>query len=451
MSKVILFSPIGGTDPVSEENWRDGSMIHICRHYEPDIVFLYLSAEIVKKHQADDRYRYFINRLYENKKAVKIIPIEKTDLVDVSDYKLVYNFLLNDIQQVTNILEEGDTLLVNVSSGTPAIKNNLHILNAVGKFDKPNVKNVTTKLIQVKTPNKAMNTHIHDENIGKNDLDTMWSFNEDEESKVNYENRCYEDVSILIKVLQEETIKNFLRAYNYTAAYDIAKGMKSMSEHYIKYIKGAVDRNKLDYNNAKNAFKDATNLKEIFPVQEGDKIAIFEYIQNVEIKYLRGEFADFIRSISPVIFNLFQLILKKDGVDLKNLSLNFHGKLCWNKAALNEEQGILSILENSYSDFRTDSYIKSDNLQKIIEYICTNKNIIGLSDEIRKIESNVRNKAAHEIIKIDRDYIEKQTGLTPEKISNILKQLFSYACKDLKKEAWESYDRMNDYIIDKIK
>ena len=31
--KKILFSPIGGTDPIS--NFRDGAMLHICRIYKP--------------------------------------------------------------------------------------------------------------------------------------------------------------------------------------------------------------------------------------------------------------------------------------------------------------------------------------------------------------------------------------------------------------------------------
>ena len=42
--KKILFSPIGGTDPIS--NFRDGAMLHICRIYKPDIVYLYLSKEM---------------------------------------------------------------------------------------------------------------------------------------------------------------------------------------------------------------------------------------------------------------------------------------------------------------------------------------------------------------------------------------------------------------------
>ena len=43
MNKVILFSPVGGTDPISETNLQDGSLLHICRFYHPDKVILYMS------------------------------------------------------------------------------------------------------------------------------------------------------------------------------------------------------------------------------------------------------------------------------------------------------------------------------------------------------------------------------------------------------------------------
>ena len=33
MADYVLFSPIGGTDPI--ENYADGPMLHICRVYKP--------------------------------------------------------------------------------------------------------------------------------------------------------------------------------------------------------------------------------------------------------------------------------------------------------------------------------------------------------------------------------------------------------------------------------
>ena len=49
MGRKILFSPVGGTDPMPESNYKDGSMIHISRIYKPDLVILYLSKEMLEK------------------------------------------------------------------------------------------------------------------------------------------------------------------------------------------------------------------------------------------------------------------------------------------------------------------------------------------------------------------------------------------------------------------
>ena len=40
----VLFSPIGNSDPWSND--RDGAMLHIVRHYQPDIVVLFFTESI---------------------------------------------------------------------------------------------------------------------------------------------------------------------------------------------------------------------------------------------------------------------------------------------------------------------------------------------------------------------------------------------------------------------
>ena len=50
----ILFSPIGTTDPV--RNCRDGACLHILRHYHPDKVVLYFTAEMEKRERNTHMY-----------------------------------------------------------------------------------------------------------------------------------------------------------------------------------------------------------------------------------------------------------------------------------------------------------------------------------------------------------------------------------------------------------
>ena len=63
MGKTILFTPVGGTDPISSTNCQDGSMLHICRAYQPDKIIMYMSKEMLEFQEMDDRYRYCIERL----------------------------------------------------------------------------------------------------------------------------------------------------------------------------------------------------------------------------------------------------------------------------------------------------------------------------------------------------------------------------------------------------
>ena len=63
MSRTYLFSPIGNTDPV--KYFYDGSMLHICRYYKPDVVYLYLSKEMMEYHRTDNRYVRSIELLGE--------------------------------------------------------------------------------------------------------------------------------------------------------------------------------------------------------------------------------------------------------------------------------------------------------------------------------------------------------------------------------------------------
>ena len=51
----ILFSPVGNTDPISENNLYDGAMLHICRYYDIDKVYMYMSEQIFEKEKADHR------------------------------------------------------------------------------------------------------------------------------------------------------------------------------------------------------------------------------------------------------------------------------------------------------------------------------------------------------------------------------------------------------------
>ena len=86
MPTRILFSPVGGHDPVA--NFRDGAILHICRVYKPDKVYLYLSSEMLERSRMDDRYRISLEKLREHLGGGlgEIHLIEREDLTQVQRF-----------------------------------------------------------------------------------------------------------------------------------------------------------------------------------------------------------------------------------------------------------------------------------------------------------------------------------------------------------------------------
>lgn len=128
---TILFSPVGSTDPIT--NFHDGSLLHICRKYKPEKVYLYLSKEMLAFHEQDDRYCRCLNWLQEKEGFhCDIEIIARPDLVDVQYFDYFYDEFEQEVKKIYQEYPEA-TILFNVSSGTPAMKSALQFLAATSE------------------------------------------------------------------------------------------------------------------------------------------------------------------------------------------------------------------------------------------------------------------------------------------------------------------------------
>lgn len=148
--RYVLFSPVGGTDPIANE--RDGSMLHICRKYHPECVVLYLSKEMVQRHDRDDRYCDSLRRLAARENfSPEIIVKERTELAEVQ----IYDFFFQEFHPMLLELHRNfpeHRLILNVSSGTPAMKSALYLLAAFLPFP--------VLPVQTATPVRAQNPRL---------------------------------------------------------------------------------------------------------------------------------------------------------------------------------------------------------------------------------------------------------------------------------------------------
>ena len=120
----------------------------------------------------------------------------------------------------------------------------------------------------------------------------------------------------------------------------------------------------------------------------------------------------------------------------------------WSKAKLFNSD-ISKVLENNYSNFNYEN-VYSDHLVKIILYYSDNNSLNKLVEDLRAVEKNIRNLAAHQIISIDDNKIKDLTGFSGKQIMDKIKTMFNYTKMNIKDGYWNSYNDMNSKIINLI-
>lgn len=435
MGKTYLLSPVGNSDPI--KYFHDGSMLHICRHYRPDVVCLYLSKEMIGFHEKDNRFLRSLELLGEKlNHPFEVRLIKREELVNVHRYDVFYYEFREEIFKIQEEMGVEDELLVNMSSGTPAMKSALFMLATLAEYK--------FKAIQVSSPKHESNLE-HEERV-EYDADTNWELNED--NNEGAENRCSEEKSLnLIKMLKIDMIKKHLLAYDYYAARSIAEEIAGdISEEALAYIQIASARYKLG--DAGKLLKEYPF--DIYPVKSGDKRMLFEYALSLQLKVKKEEYADFARAITPLNLDLCQAAMKSYcKIDIRDLTREERGVTKWDEGKVVKRKDIADILSDGRMNYRY-GVVYSYSINKIIQAKCTEQKICQKINEIIEIEGKIRNQSAHEVVSVTDEWIYKKTGKHAKDIMDIIKYLCEILQVANKKSDWDSYDEMNKRIIEKL-
>ena len=436
----ILFSPIGGSDPI--RNNYDGSMLHICRNYLPDKIYLFLSHEMNEHHKKDNRYLYCIEELGKLcNHHFEVEFIVRDDLVDVQKYEIFYEEFRKCIADIEDSMSDDDELLLNIASGTPAMKSALLVLSALAEYP--------FKSVQVSTPLKRSNkTNENEENY---EPEMQWECNMDNE--VKSDSRCEEVTSVnLSTLLKVNILKKHLGAYDYSAAYQVAKEMKGqLSDECILYFEQALERER--FNSYKvNDIAKITGYQPM-PIRNDEDRILVEYILALQLKEKRGAYDDFIRAITPVIVKLFErALIRQCHIDISKYYLENENDTgddyLWDMKKLQGSE-VLEVLDRAYKGGFKGRNIYSVHLKELIIAFSDNKKLNSLANELRYVEEKVRNRAAHTMISITQDLIKKWTGLYTVEILQKMKELTEFVgINGMNKDVWDSYDEMNKKIFD---
>ena len=436
MSKRILFSPVGGTDPISSTNMHDGSLLHICRHYRPDVIYLYMSEEILENEKKDNRYMYCLCRLDALQgRTPEYVRLERPKLTNVQEFDFFYSEFRTIMQSIEQTMEPEDELLLNISSGTPAMKSGLLVLKTIGEFP--------CKAIQVLTPDLKMNNHDH----RSYDVETLWEMNSELEAEGV--NRCREVSCPTLSVIkQENAIKELVHRYDYAGALTIAQMLPaSDTVNYMDLLQMASRRILLDASGVDKILLNDSRYK--LPVRNGSERKYFEYAQVMQIRVLREEYADFIRSLTPMLSVIFQGILKEHtSIRLENYCRQVGGQKKWDAYKLTGTEVETVLLKNGKN--RSPYDINNSHLSNLIEYFCDDPDIVGVAASLRSVEYGVRNLAAHEVVSITDEGVKKMTGYSSKQIMSYVRRGLDYAGFRFKGASWDSYDEMNRVIVEAI-
>ena len=437
MSK-ILFSPVGMTDPIT--HLFDGSMLHICRVYKPDVLILYMSAEVIEFHEKDNRYLYCIEQLSKHMNhTIDVHIIKRPDLKDVQIYDLFYDDFQNIVAEILKKKSVEDEVLLNIASGTPAMKSALLVLSVLAdnKF----------RPIQVATPTRKSNQRLEDK--VSYDVEANWELNEDNAD--DFENRCSEPATRNFSVLlTKDSIRKLVAVYDYEAALIMAAEIKDhISESGMNLIKIGCNRLKLNQREVDILVNKVPY--DIIPIKASNQRTVFEYALSLDIKRKKGEYADFVRALTPLVADLVEVLLKKQcKIDIRDYCrVDHRGVRRFDEDKLKGSQ-VWNILQQEFNGKVKLDLVGTRQIVPLIMYMSDDIVLKQKVNDIMEVEQKIRNLSAHEIVSVTPEWIRQKSNFTVEQIFDLIKYLIIAAGVNATQEDWNSYDVMNKYIHNEL-
>lgn len=114
-----------------------------------------------------------------------------------------------------------------------------------------------------------------------------------------------------MRLLKIDMIKKHLQSYDYHAALAVGKEIKDdLNPGVYQWLEAADARSMLDWERM-NRVLPANNGIIAAVREENEKKILFEYMLSLDLKVKRGEYADFIRAITPLGVDLLEIVLEQ--------------------------------------------------------------------------------------------------------------------------------------------
>ena len=436
----ILYTPVGDTDPI--RGCYDGGMLHIVRHYNPDMAILVLSKDMEQKEASDSRF----SKALKHVKADLDIKLIYTGLEDVHRIDTLQPFVDHFYEMLSEYPDA--EILINLSSGTPQMKLIMSYLS---------VEHDAVRGIQVDSPQGGSNRSEPAVNDDE-DIEIVIENNFDDQEDT--ENRCHEPQMGYIKRNNlKQSLHTLINSYKYKEAI-------SLYEHYKKTFTDELDndilallehgklRLELEYKLALEKINRVgdLSLKSVFT--DWKRIKLHEFLMLMEVRLKQGQIEDFILKITPFMYELM----------LYYFSTTYHVK--WDEFEKWTPGGprtdMVSFKEKHpqlysswYAHTKTPQFNEIQlSLNHMLHMLEDQPNVNPLLlkqlNDIRHIERKIRNKIAHEVVVLTEVEICKSVSIKSlQSFLELIQTVFSTIMNPSKQNEL-IYDTINTYVLEQI-
>ena len=441
----LLFTCMGTSDPV--RGYHDGPMLHIIRHYRPNLICVLLSGEAAALNDCGARLDAVLAYLRENwggyEPELRII---RTQIEDPSDMDAVGAPITDAVMQLTEEFPDGE-LLLNLSSGTPQMKIALSFLAADVRL---NVRGV-----QVKNFERASGTT---ERTNAADYSVVDELECNEDEAPGAPNRCAEPE---LMHMQRQRAKEQLLALLDVRDYSAICAMRNLPNQLKALIGHLNARDQMQSEAARNF---AQNLKlpfPLYPVRPGAPRSDYAEVSEAYLVLLnrshRQQYEELILRLNPLIVRL-ELQLMKTVLAGQNLRLEDVISHPYSRRPRFVPDMLANKLPEVYQRVciyfgapLRESDISMELCYRVLENLPgTPADAMTVLKSCNLLNESCRNALAHQLTAVTAEQITAACGMQPAQLLNQVGKLIAAIYPECDPALFTIYKRCGDYIKSRI-
>ncbi|MGN0990784.1 MAG: type III-A CRISPR-associated CARF protein Csm6 [Candidatus Ventricola sp.] len=442
----VLFTCAGTTDPV--RGGHDGGVLHIMRHYRPQRIYLFLSAEMNRFERQDHRFEKMFRYAAEKWVYAPEWFIEQSGIDNVADLDAVNEPLCAFFRRAEEE-NPGCRILVNLSSGSPQMKIALAQLalsvrhNVVG--------------VQVSNPEKKSgdSKRTNDERYV---VDDELELNEDDEPGAP--NRCSEPKMLAMqRDRQRAQIRSLLERRDYRALEAMRAELPTELAHLASHLAARSDLQLEEAAKLARGLRLPFKLYPSLKATDEDYKLLSEYYLLLRNLQLTQRYTEFVLRINPFLTQLLLHLVERSLPCPLNdiLEQRQDKRICLNPDAMERcipdvkralERATGRIMEPS-KDF---SLYIGVPLLRVMGGL--SPALLDVLDACEALNREQRNPAAHQLHAVTKEQIEadcvdgRGRHYSPAALARAFGQMLKAAYPEVCDEGLFSvYDRCEDYFL----